>query len=92
MTGPGSATYDLAPPASAPADQSPPVGRGIGLLLPAIMAGGALVSRVEWSDAGDFDLVVTPLKFLRFDRDSGCCVDAPVHSKPNATKGRHDNV
>lgn len=36
--------------------------------------------------------VATPLKFLRFDRDSGCCVDSPVHSKPNATKGRHDNV
>lgn len=61
------------------------------LLLPAIKGGGALISRVDFSDAGDFNLVVTPLQFLRFDRDSGCVLDAPVHSKPTATKGRQDN-
>ncbi|MGV1682949.1 hypothetical protein [Sphingopyxis sp. NJF-3] len=26
--------------------------------------------------------VASPLKYLRFDRDSGCVVDHPVHSKP----------
>ena len=26
--------------------------------------------------------VASALKLLRFDRDSGCCVDHPVHSKP----------
>lgn len=36
--------------------------------------------------------VATPLKYLRFDRDSGCCVDAPVHSRPNSRSSQRDPV
>ncbi|WP_260581150.1 hypothetical protein [Sphingopyxis sp. PET50] len=36
--------------------------------------------------------VASPLKYLRFDRDSGCCVDHPVHSKPNSLGGQYDHA
>lgn len=37
----------------------------------------------DLSDEESPVFVATPLQYLRFDRDSGCCVDAPVHSKPS---------
>lgn len=31
----------------------------------------------------DHAALVQRLRFLRFDRDSGCVVDAPLHAKPS---------
>lgn len=39
------------------------------------------------SEAGSPLFVAMPLKFLRFDRDSGRCVDHALHSKPNSERG-----
>lgn len=69
--------------AGAPADHPPfPVSRGT---EPGPGNGAhALLSQpfiVENFDDGDTVIpVVSPLKFLRFDRDSGCVVDHPVHA------------
>lgn len=76
----------LAPPASAPTDQSPPVGRGHSEAARICRALGRPV-RV-FGTAGSPALVVQRFKFLRFDRDSGCVVDAPAHFKPNSRSDR----
>lgn len=78
---------------SAPVDQAPLVGGSIARAPFPVVRGTnpgpgngtrQLLSQlfiVENFDDGDEVIpVVSPLKFLHFDRDSGCCVDHPVHS------------
>ncbi|PQM29422.1 hypothetical protein CVO77_00340 [Sphingopyxis lindanitolerans] len=39
----------------------------------------------DWSDDEGPLMVVSPLKYLRFDRESGCVVDHPVHTALTAS-------
>jgi hypothetical protein len=85
----------IAAPGDVPADLSPSsVSRGIGPgpgNATSLLLGHPFIVEDLSDDEGPI-FVASPLKYLRFDRDSGCVVSAPVHSKPNSRKGRHNNV
>lgn len=90
-------------PPSAPVDQAPPVGGSIARAPFPVVRGTIsgpgngtrqLLSQpfiVENIDDGEEVIpVVSPLKFLRFDRDSGCVVDGALHAKPSSLRSKHD--
>lgn len=60
---------------SAPVDQAPLVGGSI-----AVACARELKAACMATSGGVGVTVVETFQFLHFDRDSGCCVDHPVHS------------
>jgi len=77
-------------PGDVPADHTPPHGQS-GQPF-SVGATHGLLSQpfiVDYlSDDEGQIFVATPLKYLRFDRDSGCVVDGALHSKPSSLGAR----